>query len=116
MQIHGIKRATINGEEISVADSVSFEMGGETLEAQISQTTHDFTSSYQPGAIEFQVAGKAAEDMRSRQATRDATIVVELRDGRAFTGSRMVFVGNLTLDPITGRYTARFVGDPLEQI
>lgn len=116
MQIHGVKRFTINGEEVSVADSVSFEMGGEVLEPQIAQTTHDYTSSYQPGAIEIQVAGKAAEDMRSRQATREATIVVELRDGRAFSGSRMNFVGNLTLDPISGRYAARFVGDPLEQI
>ncbi|MBI1383046.1 MAG: hypothetical protein GC161_18400 [Planctomycetaceae bacterium] len=116
MQIHGIRRFTINGEEVSVADSVSIEMGGEVLEVQNAQTTHDYTTRYEPGAIECQVAGKAEEDMRSRQGTRDATIVLELRDGRAFTGSGMAFVGNLALDPITGRYTARFVGEPLQEI
>lgn len=114
--IHGISRITVNGVEKRVGDSVNIEMGGEVLEPQVGQTGHDYTSSYQPGSVEFELMIEPGESIRSIQQTRDATIVVETRAGKAYTGARMTYVGPANPNPVNGRVSCRYVGDAIQEI
>lgn len=108
-QRFGVKQVMVNGEVVLVKGGVSYSLGGEKRETVMGiDRVHGVKITRIPAYVEMTVTDRDEFDVKRFTSLTDATVTVELENGKVIKLGHAAYTAEGKISPEEGEIEARF--------